>query len=354
MRAPLVSVLRRPLLRLPAVLFPGQAVSLSKKENLFHAPEEMLSCAWKEYEGRVASFADGCRIGVELHIMYDQALESTVPTPPDVAHAVAGQRVRLSRTVSGTRVQLCDAEVLPDEVLSARREERLADEAMAARRLLSEAEDRGVVTLESSVLDEELGGPVCDPRCHPLWPEGPPEALPELSLWLAARLPLSTDLRTHLLSTLCPLRRMQDVVDALRLILDPHRSRPQHKYKLITSHAANDAYCSTLGGSVQQPRLGAPPRALPCSAPSAHHDHGGSCMPKVTHADRYILAERHPEAVAPPHDRVHRFAAWQWWRLCRRAIRNGHRRTRFRTAEHLHTPRPTLMQCLLAREMLPC
>ena len=56
------------------------------------------------------------------------------------------------------------------------------------------------------------GGSVCDPRCHPMWllQAEQPECSTELSLWLAARLPLSTALRVHLLSAHCPLRRLQD------------------------------------------------------------------------------------------------------------------------------------------------
>ena len=75
--------------------------------------------------------------------------------------------------------------------------------------------------------------------------------------WLGARLPLSNSLRVHLLSTLCPLRRLQDAVDAMRLLSDPHRldRTKQHKFKIIVQHPAHDAYCSTIGGAAQQPRL---------------------------------------------------------------------------------------------------
>lgn len=46
-----------------------------------------------------------------------------------------------------------------------------------------------------------------------------PEEDAALSLWLGARLPLSTPVRTFLLSCTCPLKRMQDCVDAMTLLL---------------------------------------------------------------------------------------------------------------------------------------
>ena len=131
---------------------------------------------------------------------------------------------------------------------------------LEARQLLARLEEHGTA-LESSALelDEEMGhGPVCEPWCHPLWPERPPDEDDEaLSHWLAARLPLSTNLRAALLATLCPLRRMQDVVDAMRLLLDPLRARADSfKYKLVVNHAAHDSFCGTgLGGAQPAPRM---------------------------------------------------------------------------------------------------
>jgi len=266
----------RPLMRLPAVIFPGQPISLSKADapvaesSAFDASEALLSCAWRKHDGCIAAFGPGSRIGVVMHVMFDQVLDAMEPTPPGVAHAVGGQRVRLSRIVvrgddvineDGSMLaepQLGELTSLEDEELTPARRERLADEAGAARKLLELGEERGLFALESSVLDEELGGRnVCDPRCHPLWPaEGlAPEAEDELSLWLGARLPFTNELRIQMLSTLCPLRRMQDVVDALRLLCDPQRPRgAQYKYKLITSHPATDAYCRTIATPIQGPR----------------------------------------------------------------------------------------------------
>ena len=43
-------------------------------------------------------------------------------------------------------------------------------------------------------------------------------------LWLAARLPLTSALRLHLLDCACPLKRMRDVVDAMQLIAGTSRA----------------------------------------------------------------------------------------------------------------------------------
>jgi len=266
----------RPLVRLPAVLFPGQPVSLAKVGAAAAASSELqvsaalLSSAWRHHEGRIAAFGPGSRVGVELHVMFDDVLDALEPTPPGVAHAFGGRRVRLNRTVRGdwsasssempeSEIDVAELSPFEDEELAPRRQERLLDEAGAARRLLELGQNRGLFALESSALDEELGGRgVCDPRCHPLWPleASPPEADDELSLWLGARLPLTTELRIQLLSMVCPLRRMQDVVDVLRLLCDPQRPRgAEFKYKLIMTHPASDAYCRTIStGETAGPR----------------------------------------------------------------------------------------------------
>jgi hypothetical protein len=129
--------------------------------------------------------------------MFDDVLDALEPTPPGVAHAFGGRRVRLNRTVRGdwsasssempeSEIDVAELSPFEDEELAPRRQERLLDEAGAARRLLELGQNRGLFALESSALDEELGGRgVCDPRCHPLWPleASPPEADDELSLW---------------------------------------------------------------------------------------------------------------------------------------------------------------------------
>ena len=66
-------------------------------------------------------------------------------------------------------------------------------------------------------------------------------------------------------SKLCPLHRLQDVVDAMRLLCDPQRlERRGHRFRIVTIHAAHDAYCSTIGGAA------APPRLVVTEAPPAY------------------------------------------------------------------------------------
>ena len=209
----------RSLVRLPAVIFPGQAVSFTTRKTLagpFALDPRVVTSAWRNHEGRVAVFGPGSRIGIELNFVYDDVLDSIEPTPLGVGHGMGLERVRLSRTVLGgvsDEHPLCEVVPLVDEVLTPAREERLADEAAAARELIERGQRTNSFYLEPSHHDEEIGGgeEVCDPRCHPLWPlqQEVPEDSRELSLWLASRLPLSTGLRIRLISNLCPLRRLQ-------------------------------------------------------------------------------------------------------------------------------------------------
>ena len=83
---------------------------------------------------------------------------------------------------------MCELAVVEDEELTAARHERLLDELEEARALTSRAQQLGTVALESSALDEELypgGHLLCDPRCHPFWPEDatPPADARQFSLW---------------------------------------------------------------------------------------------------------------------------------------------------------------------------
>ena len=74
----------RPLIRLPAVIFPGQAISFricdasilharlhGGGENAFSIARETISAAWRTHDGRITAFGPGARIGCELHVMYD-------------------------------------------------------------------------------------------------------------------------------------------------------------------------------------------------------------------------------------------------------------------------------------------
>ena len=89
----------------------------------------------------------------------------------------------------------------------------------------------------------------------------PPSEATELSLWLAARLPLTTRLRMNVLQCTCPLKRMRDVVDAMRLLLEPTTHRFE-RFRLIVNTPSSDS-CTTIGAATTVPRCvvgEAPPR----------------------------------------------------------------------------------------------
>ena len=144
-------------------------------------------------------------------------------------------------------------EPLTDDEMSAARVERLHDEASRARELMELGAERGAFELEFELDDEAVR--VCDPRAHPLWsaqwtPPNEPEAL---SLWLAARLPLTTRLRMHVLQCTCPLKRMRDIVDTMRMLLEPSGRRFEHRFRLIVHTPSGDS-CTTIGAPSAVPR----------------------------------------------------------------------------------------------------
>lgn len=129
-----------PLLKLPAVLFPEQSLSLSVCEQRtegttsFDVPRSATLDAWQNHGGAMCAFGPtvggSVRVGAELHLFYDNTLESVVPTPPDIAHGVGGRRLRLVRIESGPAgLPYATLEHIQDTPLTPARAERLADEA---------------------------------------------------------------------------------------------------------------------------------------------------------------------------------------------------------------------------------
>ena len=108
----------------------------------------------------------------------------------------------------GTLQRVVDAAVSP------MRAEKLSDEAQRARELTGMAIECGRVASLPSSYD------VVDASA--------------LSLWLAARLPFTPRLLTDIIGATCPLARLQGVVDALRLLVEPcpRRFRPFHRLRL--------------------------------------------------------------------------------------------------------------------------
>ena len=226
-----------PILRLPTTLFPSQCFSIAldppEHERRYNVltPAQMHE-AWSDHGGRFATLAWGMSVGVELKLLDDAAArdsDAPVPTPPGIAHAVGGRRLQLlqlleERSASGCRLGLVEP---LDDAADASEAARLRSKAEAARKLLG----GGAATpieLSLCTLDEELRLGVCDPRAHPLWRSqaAPPRDDAALSLWLAARLSLTTALRGHLLACTDPLKRMRDCVDAMRLLANPRQPKP--------------------------------------------------------------------------------------------------------------------------------
>lgn len=262
--------LRLPLVRLPAVLFPRQSVTLSTQPGspISHA---LTSLAWRAYDGQVAAVGPIGRVGVQLRFLYDtHVLGAEHPTPEGVAHAVAGERVRLVKVcnnephleTSEAAASISAFDPLADvAIASEARAEKVGDEAMRALQLMEQGLKSRSFALEPSHLDEELGmHPPCDARCHPLWnvDAEPPSEPSDLSFWLAARLPLSSSLRASILANTCPLKRIQDINDSMRLLISSDSARFRHRLRLSVDAPATDG-CSTLG---TQP----PPRRIVAEA----------------------------------------------------------------------------------------
>jgi hypothetical protein len=259
-----------PILRVPTTIFPGHPISMVVLEECrTHRPlpgrvtPVFVHEIEAKYGGRLALVADGEHVGVQVHVhrgllrmspphtwfastvamggRRDVGTPFAAPAPSMLLHVIGNERVRLThtmeRTAGGGRLAMLsrveDVSVGADELWA------LDEEAAAARALVSRvlgqdgmpqraAADNPSWELQLCHLDEQDASDmsVGDPSAHPHWAAAAsmPEDPVELSFWLGCRLPLTTALRVHLLSLQCPLQRMQDVTDALRLLADPSRA----------------------------------------------------------------------------------------------------------------------------------
>jgi len=212
-----------PVIRLPSAILPGTPVSLPVAESCSEErpPPGSITpaVAGAISGGRVALFSDGARSGVVCDVL---------TVGGGLAHVVgSAQRVALleplQRTSEGARLARFAA--LEDDAVEDARS--LEGEHASARALL-EAHVRTPAPdwdLLLCTLDEELTvlPPGADPASHPRWVEcaAVPEDAVGLTWWLASRLPLATALRHHLLECGCPLKRLRDTVDAMRLLANP-------------------------------------------------------------------------------------------------------------------------------------
>jgi hypothetical protein len=255
-----------PVLRLPAMVFPGQCVSVPIVESTAHyrpphgsMTPSLVDEVAQAHGGKMALLADGLDVGCIVDVRgahgSDRELPSTLSgvrtaAEGDVLHMLGGERVQLletrERTASGGR--LASLECVEDEELYTHELRFLQDEAVAAQALLAElgclSGGRGGSgenwSLELCTLDEEVMGElICraDPTAHPLFLDcaAVPEEATALAHWLACRLPLTTAFRLHLLRLTCPLKRMRDVVDALRLLSSPQNADERRfgKFQLL-------------------------------------------------------------------------------------------------------------------------
>mmetsp|Transcript_46263 Transcript_46263/g.107725 ORF Transcript_46263/g.107725 Transcript_46263/m.107725 type:complete len:273 (-) Transcript_46263:70-888(-) len=246
---------RLPIVRLAAVAFPAQPLSIfaahaNTDTRRLGALSRAQADEVSQFGGVLAALCEGAqfRIGVALRLLpVEPSRSGGPPTPDGVRHAVGGERIALLTTAEKTRTGLRMGGFVPveDESLCHTREGALLEEAASARQLLEHALATSAVDLQSSMLEDDEAELVCSPRAHPLW--APVTAVPAddvaFSFWLGSHLPLTTPVRAHLLGCTCPLKRMRDCVDLLRLLVGADgdrfssRSRELRKFRLIYNTA---------------------------------------------------------------------------------------------------------------------
>ena len=263
------------VLRLPTTVFPLHCVSLPVVEASLHErpPDGCLTADQAneiggKHGGKLALLAQGALTGVEVDVLAPSAgvdRERWAPggardegggwEPGMIVHAVGGRRLRLLQTGERTAaaIRLASFErVEDDELVAAGRQRALDDEVALARALLEASSERGgVFELLLCTLDEEVGMPDVHPASHPLFLRhaAQPDDPTDLAFWLSARLPLTTALRHHLLAVTCPLKRMVDVVDAMRLLLEPSKAARGSKLRIVYDTA------EASGCELEPPRM---------------------------------------------------------------------------------------------------
>lgn len=183
----------------------------------------MSGAAYSMRQPSLVAFAAGARVGVEVDAVLADGLDGS--GMPCSMLASSPHRVRLVRErLSPERIRLGVIERIADIGISVARAERLDDEASRALELLAAlGAGNGIAELPLATAEQIEAS--------------------RLSLWIGARLPLSARLHAGLLSCTCPLTRMRDVVDAMRLLAEPspRRARPGHRFKLREEGSGGDA-----------------------------------------------------------------------------------------------------------------
>lgn len=171
----------------------------------------------------LAAFGPGASVGVEIDTMLavdENENSSDSEGRGDLGESliVGGSRMRLLRERPShdrtTTIGIFQRVV--DQAITPARAARLLDEAHRARELSEKCEEQW------HLIEGRAAGCELLDASH-------------LSLWLAARLPLAPRLLVDVVSSTCPLGRLQDVVDAMHLLVEPNprRSRPAHRFRVV-------------------------------------------------------------------------------------------------------------------------
>ena len=220
-------------MRLPTAVFPMHPVSLPVLQPPPHA-RPLAGCLSPSLAdelcagtGQLALLADGARHGVVV----DLPQVTTGAAHGMLLHCIGGRRVSLIETLhrSPQGARYARFSPLHDSMLGVDEERALEDEASVLRAMFDSRHARPIQPddweLLLCTLDEELSilPAHVDPASHPQFVSAArmPDSTIDLGWWLAARLPLSTTLRLHLLQLSCALKRTRDLVDVMRLLESP-------------------------------------------------------------------------------------------------------------------------------------
>mmetsp|Transcript_7571 Transcript_7571/g.22131 ORF Transcript_7571/g.22131 Transcript_7571/m.22131 type:complete len:288 (-) Transcript_7571:180-1043(-) len=240
---------RLALARLPTIVFPGSPLTL----KVFAEGSEVQS------DDRLAIASSVLRRGEDAggQLVASMPFQQAHPdlgvklvleeVGGDLAHFTVGDRVRFA---PGS-VPALDAGGAPKEVeferVSDRAEfttaeviERAEDEAALARSIVNLGAMNGILDLALGL--DELGVEHVELCHHPKWAASkvlPKDAL-GLSMWLPARLPLTTELKAQFLFAFSPLWRLQNAIDVMRFLAsDPlNDERYTHRFQRILDSPA--------------------------------------------------------------------------------------------------------------------
>jgi hypothetical protein len=247
------------LTRLPMVVFPASPLTLRVRagsercaEQPLSVPAAVLSKCEADGGGLLATVPFGdSGLGVHLQLM---------SRTDELAHFTVTDRVRfapLSSTTNSPLLLNVHHDVLPDRADldgSPEQRERCVDEAALVRSLVALGERAGTLPLDLGL--DELGVEHAELCRHPQWAASKvmPKEAHDLSFWLPARLPFTTELKARFLFAFSSLWRLQSAVDAIRFLSADalHDGRYSHRFVRIVDSPATDI-CGR--GIIARPRV---------------------------------------------------------------------------------------------------